>query len=550
MQYLLLSFLAGILTVFSPCIFTLLPVILGGSLTTDKWKRVIIIITSLGMSVFLFTLLLKASTLLINIDPITWKLISGFIIIIFGFFTIFPEVWDKLSVKLSFGNNSQKLLEYGNKKGGNIGSILIGASLGPIFTSCSPTYTLIIATILPQRPAIGILYLLVYIAGLIFVLAIVATLGQKFIRKTKWAANPNGRFKKTLGIILLVTGILIVSGLDKKFESFILENGYFDITKIEFTLLKDEMKTEDNVRLNVSNPYSAPEIEGINAWINSSPLELSDLKGKVVIIDFWTYSCINCIRTIPHINDWYSKYKEDGLVIIGVHAPEFAFEKIESNVKDAVNDFGIKYPVALDNDFSTWKAYDNHYWPASYFIDKNGKVVHTHFGEGEYEENERIIQQLLGINTGVEEDTSQVPISNRQSPETYLGYNRFSNFLNIAEFEPDTDVDYTLKESNRNSWSLSGKWEIKPEFILSKQDGDVLQFTFNAKNVYLVMGAEDEANVKIEIFKGDELISSQNIIVNDYKLYTLADLPEFKIDHTIKITLPANLQMNAFTFGS
>ncbi len=551
MEYIPLSFIAGVLTVLAPCVFTLLPVILGGSLVGNNWKKTATIIGSLAVSVFFFTLILKASTLLIYVDPNFWKYVSGGILIGFGIVTLFPKLWGKLAFKLNLSSKPDKLLSKGSQKRSFIGDVLVGAALGPVFSSCSPTYAIIIATILPQDPISGVINLIVYIIGLTLVLALISIFGQKIIKNLKWAVNPNGAFKKLLGIIFIVIGISIFTGFDKKFEIFLLDNGLFNPTQIETKLLEreDESDKVGALDLNVKKPFKAPELAGIVDWINSSPLKLAELKGKVVLVDFWTYSCINCIRTLPYLTSWYDKYKDDGLVIIGVHSPEFAFEKVKSNVENAVTENKVKYPVALDNNFSTWKAYENQYWPASYFIDRNGNIVHTHFGEGAYVENEMIIQQLLSVEGKGTLPDKKSTFNRSQTPETYLGYSRIENFLNLGELEINKAKSYTKQRSVGNYWSLEGDWSLSLEYAIAQNDLGKLSMKFNAREVYLVMGSDVGKSINIKVFQEDKEISSTDIAILNYGLYTVVKSPEFLTDYRLEITNAKGVQMHAFTFG-
>ncbi len=238
MDFLLLSFLAGILTVLAPCVLPVLPVVIGGSLTDKNPWRPLIITLSLGGSIILFTLLLKASTLLIDIPRSFWKGLSGGIIIFFGIITLFPNLWEKVSEKFKFGNGSSKLLSQANQKKGVWGMILIGASLGPVFASCSPVYFVILATVLPASFFIGFINLLAYGLGLASVMFIIAFFGQKAIARFRWAANPHGWFRKLLGVLFFIVGVAILTGYDKKLEAYLLDNNYFDVTKIEEQLLE------------------------------------------------------------------------------------------------------------------------------------------------------------------------------------------------------------------------------------------------------------------------------------------------------------------------
>lgn len=409
MLLLITSFLAGVLTVFAPCVLILLPVIVGSSMISDAdqkldRKKPYIISISLGISVLLFTLILKASTVLIGVDPQVWKSISGFIVIVLGISLLFPLLWARMSATIGLENNSNKLLGRASKKSGVFGYILTGAALGPVFSACSPIYALILATILPVNIALGLVYMVLYAAGLSITLLVIALAGRRLTKKLNWAVTPNGWFRRILAILLILVGIFVTTGFDKKIQTWALENIPFNILFIEEKLIpkEDPVAVKEieikKAEFNITDPYQAPEIRGINNWINSNPLTIAELKGKVVLLDFWTYSCINCIRTQPYLNEWYESYRKDGFEILGVHAPEFAFEKVEKNVQSEVKKAKILYPVALDNSFATWNAYGNQYWPARYLIDKEGKVRYTHFGEGDYDGTEAAIQTLLKEN--------------------------------------------------------------------------------------------------------------------------------------------------------
>lgn len=229
MQYLLLSFIAGVLTILAPCVIPTLPLVLGGSLTetSNKWRPLVIVL-SLSVSILIFSILLKASTVLIVIDPRFWNILSGVIIFLFGIFTLFPDLWGKIEIKLKLNNLSGNLLQNSSRQSGLGGAILIGASLGPVFTSCSPTYALIVAVILPQNFAVGILNLISYVIGIMLIFGAIAIGGRQLLSRIKWIANPQGIFKKVLGIIFVILGILIITGLEKKLESALLDLGFAD----------------------------------------------------------------------------------------------------------------------------------------------------------------------------------------------------------------------------------------------------------------------------------------------------------------------------------
>jgi cytochrome c biogenesis protein CcdA/thiol-disulfide isomerase/thioredoxin len=327
-------------------------------------------------------------------------------------------------------------------------------------------------------------------------------------------------------------------------------------------------------------PSSVPPIEGVfpslngaSLWLNSAPLTPEALRGKVVVIDFWTYSCINCLRSLPYVKAWYAKYKDLGLVVIGVHAPEFAFEKNEANVRRAVKDLGISYPVALDNNYAIWQAFNNQFWPAHYFIDAMGRTRGHHFGEGEYEASEQIIRQLLTEAghtdlpvpasgqlqaTGVEAAADEAHI---QSPETYIGYERAEHFSSPGGATPDQSKAYTVPAHlELNQWALSGQWTIaKDQAVLDNAPGGI-SFRFSARDVHLVMGpAADGKPIRFHVEldgappgpnHGVDTRADGIGTVTEERLYQLIRQSQQVGQHTVTIQfLDRGVRAYSFTFG-
>ena len=378
--------------------------------------------------------------------------------------------------------------------------------------------------------------------------------------------------QRVFGVLIVLTGVAMATGYDRNVQTFIL-----NYTPMGWTEFLQKFENSDVVineidklqRVSKNNIVSdnsdlAPEVIGIEAWINSEGETLADLKGKVVLIDFWTYSCINCIRTLPYVTSWYDKYKDDGFVIIGVHTPEFAFEKKLENVQEAVKEFKINYPVALDNDYKTWRNYNNRYWPAHYLIDKNGVIRDTHFGEGKYEETEMKIRELLEedgptLTKEVFQYSEENPFSRQQTLETYLGYARLDKFMNKKHLGKDEIIDYMLaEEPELNEWSIGGKWEIKKEKLISAEDQIQLILKFNAKNVFLVMGADKESGVQVMLNgqkvgtmqKGSDVDENGIVKVSEFKLYRLIEADDFLENNKLELTFPEGVRVFAFTFGS
>ena len=565
MLFVLLAFFAGVITVFAPCVFALLPVIVGGSMSGDVHdkRRPFIIAASLAVSLIIFTLLLKVTTLFVDVSPAVITGISGTIIILLGLTLLFPQVYDRILIALNLQAKSQQLLGKSAGKGAVVGAIITGAALGPVFSSCSPVYAYILATVLPVNFGVAMTYIIAYVLGLSLMLLLVGFLGQKLVRRLKWASNPKGWFTRIIAALFIVVGLLIISGYDKKFQTFVAEYTPFDFDSLSAELIptngSSQVANDAGGVLNVQ-PYKAPEIRGIDTWINSEPLKLDELKGKVVLIDFWTYSCINCIRTQPYLKDWYSKYHDSGFEIIGVHAPEFAFEKNADNVRQAVEEAGLEYPIAMDNDFLTWAAYENNYWPATYLIDKDGDVRRTHFGEGEYKESEQAIRLLLAEQGGsvpgeLSDNRENASFNRAITPETYLGAARVNNYADGALTLGTRE--FTKKNLDAvNQWTLGGTWRVSREGITAVSDS-VLEYRVRAKDVYVVTGTGMNATIGVKLNgkpismtkdAGADVRNSQ-LKVSMAQLYKLVEFDTLNDDATIELTVPAGVQLNTFTFG-
>ena len=375
-----------------------------------------------------------------------------------------------------------------------------------------------------------------------------------------------------MAIVFIIVGLAILTGYDKKIQILVPDR----ISAIDAKLINGNMKWESPLApivpvtkntstilkpdLNVARPFDAPEIPAGLKWINTNPLTMAELKGKVVIIDFWTYSCINCLRTLPYLTAWNEKYKDQGLVIIGVHAPEFAFEQEKKNVESAVKDHSIAYPVVLDNDFKIWKSYENQFWPAKYFIDKTGKVRSTHFGEGAYDESEKIIQYLLSegmedtstIKTGTVTVTPVGKSGFNQNPETYLGLSRAENYTGSPGYNTNGEKTFTLASRlDKNQWSLGGIWGIENERIISKKDA-ILQMNVSGRDIYLVLGGKLWATARVSLngqnASGKDVVNGI-LTINGQRLYHLVSEKTSFVEKTLKIEFDSGIEGYAFTFG-
>jgi len=312
----------------------------------------------------------------------------------------------------------------------------------------------------------------------------------------------------------------------------------------------------------------APNFAGISAWINSPPLNLSQLSGKIVLIDFWTYSCVNCIRTIPYLNAWYAKYGGDGLVIVGVHTPEFKFERNYSNVLAATKSLGIKYPVALDNNYSTWNVYGNEYWPSEYIIDQNGTIRHTQIGEGDYNATETVIRELLqsaGYSVGSGNvsnsvNATAVNFSKIGTPEIYVGYNTIRAPIgNTQGFSPEHVVDYTFNGPlQNNTVYFSGKWYNANDSMIAAGNNSKIFLIYDAKSVNIVAQGNssiievelDGGNVPVT-YLGSDVVLKEGVVsanIETARLYNLVNAPSYGW-HEIEIMVSPGFRLYTFTFG-
>jgi len=549
----LMAFLSGIATVLSPCILPILPIMLSGAVGGKR--RPYGIIVGFVFSFAIFTVFATALVQSLGVDLDVLRYIAAIILALLGITLIFPGIQEKINSLVKIPQLSAK------RKSGFKGGLATGATLGLVWAPCAgPILAAVITLAATARAGLGsFVVVLAYALGTGIVMLLIILGSRRVLEKVKKLYAHLETIHKVFGVLVIIAALGIATGYDRKVQTYIIEatpdSWTTFLQSFEQTTVVDSAINnldKDMVKLDI-NGGQAPELVGITDWINSDGEKISDLKGKVVLIDFWTYSCINCIRTLPHIKEWHQKYSDDGLVIIGVHSPEFAFEKKLSNVQQAVKDFGLEYPIALDNDFSTWRAYDNKYWPAKYFIDREGKIRHTHFGEGAYPESEEVIRQLLAeggeLPDGEVAEVKPAPYSAGQSPETYLGYWRLANFNNYNEVIKDNSHNYKLVEGlSNNQWTIGGQWRMEEKRLISESDQAKLRMRFSGGKVFLVMGSS--ANKQIQALVDDEVSSLSPINVGEFKLYTVVESDSFVKGGLLELTVPKGVELYAFTFGN
>ena len=308
-----------------------------------------------------------------------------------------------------------------------------------------------------------------------------------------------------------------------------------------------------------------PSLGGATGWLNTEPLDPAELRGKVVLVNFWTLTCINWLRQEPYVRAWSQAYRDDGLVVLGVHTPEFSFEHEIDRVREAVRERGIDYPVALDNEYAIWSAFDNHYWPALYFVDREGVIRDHHFGEGRYEQSERRIQRLLGLERelvpvqglGIE---AEADWDHLRAPETYLGYERGERFDSPDGVAPDQRRTYRLPEHlDDNHWALAGEWTIGPENVVLAGAGGSIAYRFQARDAHLVLSSGPREPIPFRVLLDGEAPGSAhgvdvdedgNGLLREGRLYQLVREPGAIGERTLEITfLESGAEAYAFTFG-
>ena len=569
----LFAFLAGIVTILSPCILPILPIVLSGSLGGGK-RRPLGVVTGFILSFTFFTLFLSALVKATGVSADIVRTFSVIIIAIFGLTLVLPQaqaVIERLFTKLS------SLVPNQQQQSGFLGGIFIGVSLGLLWTPCvGPILASVISLALTGSVSgSAIIITLSYAVGTALPMLIITYTGRTLLQKNPWLLSNSTRIQKGFGIIMIITAIGIFFNIDRKFQTIILEKfpQYgVGLTKFENnqTVQKELQKVNRKPIIEgsgkpmldviVDQTTNAPEFIPGGEWFNSPPLTMKELRGKVVLVDFWTYTCINCIRTLPYIKAWHEKYKDKGLVIVGVHTPEFEFEKDAKNVAKAIKDFDLKYPIVQDNDYATWNAYSNHYWPAKYFVDKNGKIRYTHFGEGDYDQSEEWIKRLLA-ETGsqvsdikVENPTYQVQT---RTPELYLGNWRIEYFASPERIQQDKDQTYSIPDKLSPSYfAYGGSWNVGYQRAMPHKDAK-LTLNFESKEVFLVMRTKEQSgrvrvsldgNVVDQGSAGED-VKNGIVTVDSDRLYKLIKLST-PGRHVLTLEfLDSNLELYAFTFG-
>ena len=572
---LLFSFLAGFVTILAPCIWPLLPIVLSASSGQGK-QRPLGITLGVMTSFTVFTLSISYLEKIFHLDANIFRLLAVIIIGLLGISMMVPALGTMFEnfVNKVLSPFQSKLKKQGTGFGAGYTT---GFSIGLVWAPCAGPILATIATLAATQAVDTkvILVTLAYVFGLGIPLFFFSLAGSKVFGKMRQLTKYTGIVQQVFGFIMIVAALLIYTNYDKVIQVKILElfpsYGNF-LSKVEnndqvakqLESLRGEKESKNISNENaegLSDMGPAPDFKGISQWLNSKALSMPELRGKVVLVDFWTYSCVNCVRTLPHVTGWYEKYKDQNFVVIGVHTPEFAFEKEARNVQNALKQFKINYPVALDNNYGTWQTYKNHYWPAEYLIDAKGHIRHTHFGEGHYDQMELAIRELLkesgnvlDVAIGTNEDTT--PHYTRTS-ETYLGKSRVERFASNEKIVGGIQTFTHPAVIEQDKFAYEGIWDIANESAKA-QKGSALEFNFRAGKVFLVIGTDTKGN-KIKLFIDGKLVNESiagvdvkngEIILDEERLYHLIDLKGKVEDHLLRLEFEnSGILVYAFTFG-
>jgi cytochrome c biogenesis protein CcdA/thiol-disulfide isomerase/thioredoxin len=540
-----IAFVAGLITAFTPCILPVLPIVLAGGTN----RRPLAIVAGLVSTFTLFTLAGAWIFSELGLSAAWQTRIAVAVLLLLALTLAVPRVgvWLERPFAVLTRRSGRDLG----------GAFVLGASLGLVFTPCAgPVFAAVSVNAGTHRVGLDtVVIALAYACGVAVPMLLIALGGRGLATRLRAHAR---EVRLVAAAAMAASAVVIwtgwATGLQTKvpgyadaIQSAIEGNGY---AKTHLSRLEGRSGTTKLERAaetaKLQDFGRAPDFTGISSWLNTPrPLSLPRLRGRVVLVDFWTYSCVNCLRTLPHLEAWDRAYRKDGLTIVGIHTPEFAFEHVRSNVVDAVRKLGVRYPVGLDNDYATWNAYANQYWPAEYLIDRNGHVRHVHFGEGDYGGTEMAIRTLLaeqGQQLGPMAAVPDRTPTDLTTPESYLGSERLDRYAG-GSIVPGVKTVYRFPRTlPQNDLAYAGQWTVQPQRIVAGRAAR-LRLHFHAQRVYLVLGGHGSVGVLVN---GKPV---KAVRVSGFsRLYTLLTYPQVK-DAVLELRFTPGLSGYAFTFG-
>jgi cytochrome c biogenesis protein CcdA/thiol-disulfide isomerase/thioredoxin len=544
---LLFALIAGAGTALSPCVLPILPAVLSAGATGGRRRPLGIVI---GLAVT-FTVTIAGLAEVVDgvgLGDGAMRTVAVVVLLAFGLLLLVPPLSDRVEAAAS------GLVRFGPTSTGDgfLTGLGVGAALGFVYAPCAGP---ILAAVISVSAASGevVAVAIAYAAGSALALFALSLVGRRVLRHFRgpW-------LQRVMGIVMVLTALAVATDRDVAFQNAIaddlpdfLVNPTGDLERSHAVAkrlddLQGAPKFASAAHGDLPPLGAAPEFAGITHWLNSKPLTMASLRGKVVLIDFWTYTCINCLRTLPYVTAWDRRYRDKGLVVVGVHTPEFGFEKETANVRDAIARNHIEYPVAQDNDYGTWDAWGNQFWPAKYLVDASGQVRYTHFGEGDYGSTEGAIRALLeeagdkDLGGMAGKQSGEVP--GEATPETYLGAARAErwNPPPLAGVHDYPGASSALKEDN---FALGGRWKVTGEAATAVH-GATLQAHVRGKSVYLVLGSAEPAHVRVDVDGRYE----RTVTVRGQRLYTLMKRSRAG-DHRLALRFDPGVSGYAFTFG-
>jgi cytochrome c biogenesis protein CcdA/thiol-disulfide isomerase/thioredoxin len=570
----LFALVAGAGTALSPCVLPILPAVLSAGVTGGR-RRPLGVVTGLALSFTFATVGLVYVIDALGLPNGVARDIAIVVLFTFGFCLLVPPIGDRVEAfasRLAPGP--------ARFRGDGFGSgLIVGASLGLVYAPCAgPILAGVIVVSAAQDFTAGRLAVaLSYAVGSSIVLYLLLVGGRRF---TQRLAPVRGQIQMALGAVMILVAVAMTANLDTRFQTAIASDlpGFLvnptsglekssavasDLAKVRQTgkPIVDPSQLDQPVSLRTYG--QAPDFTGTQDWFNTPggrSLSMSDLRGKVVLIDFWTYTCINCIRTLPYLEAWQQRYGREGLTVVGVHSPEFPFEKDAGNVRDAIRQNHLTYPVVQDNDLATWDAWGNQYWPADYLVDAQGNVRDAHFGEGGYDDTERAIRTLLqqagrtNLGGGARA-AGQAPSAGATTPETYLGSARAQGWVNGQIHPGDQDFGAPPADLPTNQFAYSGHWGITDEDATSGA-GAGIDLEFNSRRVFLVLGSPEQARHVQVLLDGHPIpaklagadVRHGQATIQAQRLYRLVNLPAVA-RHRLSLRFDPGISGYAFTFG-